>query len=245
MKKIVSTTLAAIALSVAMVSTVDARFVGKAAMPAKKSMTRDMNAATKDLVDPQTPKDAKKDAAAELLAILNENSNELELAQLYIQRKQKMNEIMAKKDEIAAMKVGWFDFGNVEYKKAKDELGILSTELKEISSKISAQEKVVGRETSNAVRYAVGGLVVAMGIVAVDYATGSNVRTFIESQAGKAWAATEPARQKVRALGARVSAKAGEFGTAAGETYRKYAPARLGGTPTVVEQGDDLTVQPN
>ena len=208
MKKIVSTTLAAIALSVAMVSTVDARFVGKAAMPAKKSMTRDMNAATKDLVDPQTPKDAKKDAAAELLAILNENSNELELAQLYIQRKQKMNEIMAKKDEIAAMKVGWFDFGNVEYKKAKDELGILSTELKEISSKISAQEKVVGRETSNAVRYAVGGLVVAMGIVAVDYATGSNVRTFIESQAGKAWAATEPVRQKASALVRRTGAKA-------------------------------------
>jgi len=188
MKKILVTTLA---LSLAVVSALDARVQkvtrrrGASTPTTQKEVARSMNANAADLQNPNVPKVDKKDAASELLALFQNNPDEAQLAKLYIQRKQKMNEIQAKKDAIKAMNVGWFDFSNVDYKKAKGELGTLNTELKDINQQIAAQEKVVGRETSNAVRNAVGALIIGLGLYALDQYFGGTVTTFITTKGGE------------------------------------------------------------
>jgi len=235
MKKLL-TTLTAIALSVAVVSTVDARKVTqRVAGPKKatKSDARAMTAATKQVTDVKAPKEDRDAALDEIIAIFQENPDELQLAQLFILRKQKMNEVEAKKEEIAAMNVGWFDFNNVDYKEAKGELATLMIELKNLNKEISDQARVVGPEMSRAVKFAIGGAIAAAGLIAIDAYLGSNIRKAAMEKGGAlltaAGAYVEPAytraREAVGAAGERVR----EFGAQVGRTYRAYAPEVLGG----------------
>lgn len=245
MKKILVTTLA---LSLAVVSGLDARVQrvtkrrGASTHTTQKEVARTMNANAADLQNPNVAKADKKDAASELLALFQNNPDEAQLAKLYIQRKQKMNEIQAKKDAIKAMNVGWFDFSNVDHKKAKGELGTLNTELKDINQQISAQEKVVGRESSNAVRNAVGGLIVVMGIVAVDhYFFGGEGRKYITTKAGEFGTYVAESRPGKFASGLYESGKgmvSSGWNRLRGNTAAVVVPA---GTP-VVEQPGTTTV---
>jgi hypothetical protein len=213
--------LTAIALSVAMVSTVDAR--QRIAVP----VARDMNAATKRIVNIKAAKEDKDAALDELVAIFKENPDELQLAQLFVLRKQKENEVSAKKDEIAAMNVGWFDFNNVDYKRAKGQLATLTTELKNLNQEIANQAKVVGPEMSKAVKFAIGGAIAAAGLFAVDVYLGGKVRKAAMERVGKVWEATAPARERV-----------GQYYEQTTTAIRKRLPESLGGipaTPTIPE----------
>lgn len=212
MKKILSTTLTAVALSVAVVSTVDAR-MAKSSRPTKRrttltttkqtttkqTTTSAINENAQELINREAPVEVKRDAASELIAIFKENPNEFEYAQILILIKQKTQEIEAKQDQIAAIKanISAIDFWNVELKKARGELAVLKTERENLKKQLDAQEGVIGKETSKAVKFGVAGLTATLGLLAID-------QIFLEGHYRKAG----------MAIASEYGAKVGEYGKA-------------------------------
>jgi hypothetical protein len=225
MKKLL-TTLTAIALSVAVVSTIDAR-----QRSVQQPLARNMNEAAKQAMNATASKEDKDAALDEIIEMLRKNPDYLQLAQLFALRKQKENDISAKKDQIAAMNVGWFDFNNVDYKNAKNELAQLTTKLKNLNQEIANQSKVVGPEMSKAVKFAVGGAIAAAGLFAIDMYLGGAIRKAVMEKAGVAWEATAPVRKRAGEYYESGKAAIGRGAARAKATYQQYAPVRAGGTP--------------
>jgi hypothetical protein len=200
MKKILSTAFAALALSMVVVSTVDAKRMvrkGRKAVPAAKAA--DVLNAAKDALDAKKDKDAPTMAAAarDTVAALTSPTMTAEQSELVAKRIRQADlerDIRLKKNEIADINYGWFGFGTNEdqktnYRKAKGDLTTLTADLKVVNSRIRELEVATGKAWSNAVKFGIGALT-AVGITAVAagldyYFNESKGMTFI-SEKGKA-----------------------------------------------------------
>jgi hypothetical protein len=222
MKKILSTTLA---LSLAMVSTVDAKKMNVTATTTKAS---DVLQAGKDLIDAKKDQTSVTEPVAGLVDTLSSpdmTPEQKELVAKRIEQADVERDIKLKKNEIADINYGWFGFGTTKeqqesYRAAKRDLVDLNAKLKNANSRIRELEVVTGKAWSNAVRFGIGALA-AVGVVAIAY--GVDQYKF----EGKGMAAMREYAGQSRET---VGRYAGQTKEAMGRTYRKYAPARLGGT---------------
>lgn len=170
MKKILVTTLT---LSLAVASGLDARSMKRTrsmSQPVTKQETsRSINALAGEIQNPNIPAQEKNATVKELLALIEQDPNNAEYALLDVKLKLKNKAIEAKEKSINAMNIGWFDFNNVDLKKAKDELRLLITEKKNIEKEIAAQEKVVGTNNSKALRNGIASVALILGTLGLDH----------------------------------------------------------------------------
>lgn len=170
MKKILVATLA---LSLAVVSMVDAIKVSGAAAGAKAA---DVLGAAKDLVDAKKEKMPVQEPAKDVVAELtnpNMTQKQRELVAKRAQRAELEKLARLKKDEISDIGYGFFGFGTSEeqksqHRKAKADLSKINADLKEVNARLRELETITGRRWSKAVEYGLGALA-AVGIVVVAY----------------------------------------------------------------------------
>jgi hypothetical protein len=181
MKKILSTTLAAIALSIVMVSTVDARQVrarkgSTAAAPQPQDIllpAKDAMNAKKDNAPIADQKEAGK-AVAAALTDPNMTPEQKELVAKRIEQADLERDIRLRKNELADINYGWFGFGTTteqqeSYRKSKADLVDLNAKLKDVNTRIRELERLTGRAYSNAVKIGIGAAA-AVGISLLAYA---------------------------------------------------------------------------
>jgi hypothetical protein len=164
MKKIVNTTLAAIALSIVMISTIDARVRGG-------GQASDLMQASKDVID--APKPQKKQQAKAIIKILNEEEmpKKERLKHLQIKRLNQERDVKAQQMVVSDLGYGWFGIGSsAEAKKANDMLKQLKAELNETNKAIYKLERdpEVGKKWSNGVRLGIVTLA-TVGVAATAY----------------------------------------------------------------------------
>lgn len=211
MKKILVTMLA---LSLALVSTVDAKITG--AMrggPVSEPVTKRIDDATADLNN--APVDEKDAAFADLIEVLKEDENLQEMTALEAKRTALAAKKAAAEKEAKAKKsgFGWF-FQSGDYKAALETVRSLNNQLAEVNAQIKRVNKNRGinQTTYIAVSAAMGAIVTALGIVALErYFAGA------EGYTGRAMTYSRT--------------QLGKVSTGAKEQYRKRAPVMLGGTP--------------
>ena len=240
MKKILSTTLAAVALSIAMVSTVDAKITkprrsraNSATAMSKKEVAQNLVENGKAMADATAEPAEKKAAASDALANLQANPDEFKFAQLLIDRKMKMAQIETEKAALATRntQLGWFDFSDAEYNTIKGKLATLTGELKTIDKDIKAQQAILGKESSNAVKYAILGLTTTVGLLILadryfelGYANAAMERVGLYDDKG---VYQGPTRESLRK-------RYDDSKTFVGDTYSSIAPEFLGGKKRVV-----------
>ncbi len=244
MKKILST-LAAVALSMVIVSNLDARRVvprgGKRPVKAAAATPAKVLGVTKQLIDdkkaavaaqPETPVTANpmvKDSAKQVVQALTDPKMTPEQQELVAKRIELANlnrDIELKRGEISDINYGWFGWGTNddtkrEYKKAKDELAELNGKKKTVDRRIRELNVITGKAWSNSIRLAIGALA-AVGIVGVAYGVDQYQFGGQYSQAigQRAMSTYESGKGYVSAVGERAAgmyrgAKARIFGSAA------------------------------
>ncbi len=175
MKKIVNSTLAAIALSIVMISTIDARVRGESTGAAE------LLQASKNVSD--APKAQKPRKAREVVAILSEKGTPAE-EQLKAARIKAINqekEISLQRMMVTDLGYGWFGIGSSKKaKEANDKLKQLKAELKNTEKDIRDLETTTGKKYSGAVRAGLLALA-TVGITATAYGVDKYV---LENQPG-------------------------------------------------------------
>ena len=210
MKKILSTTLAAVALSIAMVGTVDAR---RMAPSSERDLARAILADAKAIKE--APKSGKPARAEALLADLMANADIADLTELDLQRKQIGADLESERAKLATIKTGWF-FNTQEYKDQQKIVSDLNTQLRDKNKQIANIRKDLPKESSNATLYGVAAVIGAIGVAAaLEY-----------------WYMGEESR--VKAGMTYVGAKGSEAKTYLGKQYRQRAPKFMGGEEVVV-----------
>lgn len=169
MKKIVNRTLAAIALSIVMISTIDARDRGDRAGVGAKELLQ----ASKQVIE--APRTRKKDKATGIVDMLREKgtAEEEELKSARIKEADLEKNEKLQKMIIADIGHGWFGFGTSKetqekYKAANTKLSQIRADLKDTRARISKLESSTGKKWSKAVKVAIGAVTTA-GILAVSY----------------------------------------------------------------------------
>jgi hypothetical protein len=158
MKKIINSGFIAAALTITVVSNIDAR-VRQVKTPSP-STTRTLLADTKAMIN-ATPENKEKIS----IKVVNDIKADPEieaLASLYVQRAEIVKDINLKNDELKAIaaKLSWFDFSDPEYYSVKEEMNDLAKKLKAIDARINPIENRQPQETIFSVKYAVAALIV-------------------------------------------------------------------------------------
>lgn len=199
MKKMLSTMLATLVLSAAVVSTVDAKreSTKRGGRGAKKST---MAPVAKDVLVPareavtakkEGDKAATADSAKETVAALTSPDMTDAQKELVAKRSEEAElekQIKLKNYEKSDIGYGWFGIGSskeqqTEMSRIKSELTTLGKSLKDAKTRIRQLEVETGKAWSNAVRYGIAALA-AVGITAVAY--GADRYGFITGEAGGA-----------------------------------------------------------
>ncbi len=175
MKKILSTAFAALALSMVVVSTVDAK--RKQLMnrkPSNTETTTSMREMTKDIMADANavkaaPMDEKQAKAMALANDLMANPDIADLAQLQLERKKIGAELETARAKLTTIKTGWL-FDSEEAKAQKALISKLNGQLRDKNKQIKEISKDLPKETSYAVYYGVAAVVGAIGVLsAVEY----------------------------------------------------------------------------
>jgi hypothetical protein len=197
MKKILSTTLVAIAF--AMVSTVDAK---RMKTPAKESAVNVIEAAKNVEVNPTA------NNKAELVAVIEEEANTPEkrrTLELRADEKRLLDGIAIVKERIKDIDYRWYNFFastdmKQTYSAANDRLKTLEAELKDVRAQLGENVKETGKPWSLASKY-VTGVVVVTGVTAAAIITDIYYGTgYTKAVAGKAMELGRRARTKAGSM---------------------------------------------
>jgi hypothetical protein len=225
MKKILGTILVAVAF--AAVSTVDAKQMRRASMsePTRTDL-KNMVDSSKDLLDPSVPAGEKKQIATGLLGDL-EAAGLTDYAALLIKRKKIANELEAAKAERDTFKTGWF-FNSSEWNEANKSVMAKNTELRDVNKEIRSMEAGQPKEQSNTAKLVVAGVIATIGaLAAFEY--------YYRGEASMVRGAGIYTGKKMSEAGTYIGEKGRAAGRYTRDTYKKYAPTRLGGTPIVTQ----------
>ncbi len=179
MKKILSTAFAALALSMAMVSTVEAKRTrrGRAqSEPTQRQAVKDVIADANAVK--AAPMDEKQAKAMTLANDLMANPDLADLAELQFKRKKIGADLETAREKLRTTKTGWL-FNTDEYKDQKAIVNDLNTQLRDVNRKIASISKDLPKETSYAVYYGVAAVIGAIGVIsALEYIYGGQEKSY-------------------------------------------------------------------
>jgi len=227
MKKILSTTLAAIALSIAMVSTVDARKVTPRKRANSAPAAADILQVSKEAMDAKkdnAPMAEQKEAGKAVVATITDPNMSPEQQELRDQRIKEADlerDVKLVSNELKDINYGWFGFGTTKeqqdnYRKVKADLNDLNAKLRDVKARIKELERITGKRYSLAMKTAIG-VATAMGITLLAYVADQQ---FGGGEGLKYIQTNRPTMESIRARGSKFQ--------------EDYFPERFGGRKPVV-----------
>ncbi|HSC24973.1 MAG TPA: hypothetical protein VLB80_02020 [Candidatus Babeliales bacterium] len=182
MKKIISTALTAVVLTIAVVSNIDARARSASAPVTKREAKKDLIESTKE-VDKAVTLEEKRMLADELLQKIAASPEARAKAQIQIDILDKDQEIKVKESEIATASadLGFFHFSlfdSAELRKLKIDLAQLKKERADLEVSIGT------KKDSSYIKWAVGTAIAVLGTLAVSDALGYTQAYPTASQGG-------------------------------------------------------------
>lgn len=208
MKKILVTTLA---LSLAVVSTVDARRIGA---PRVETVEKAIKGEATDLKN-----NPDKERAMALLDKLSKNPNMMDVSELELQREDLIEKIQKEAGILKETKTGWI-FNTQEYSDQKKIVADLKNDLRKVNQDIASKKKDLPKDSNTAIYATLVATAVLGTAAALEYWYGGKEASYT----GRGIAAVGTGLGTART-------RLGEAGTYVKEGYQRRAPVMLGGTP--------------